>query len=155
VSVVIADTPGHDASLRARVNAAGSADTVVVLVDARHGVLPQTRLHLSMADQLGFRHVLVAVNKMDLVGNEYEVFKSIKAEILAIAEPLGMSDLRFFPISDVRGTNVAEHGLDIDWYEGPTLLEALESIEAEHEQQHALSRAAVARSVEEACECFV
>jgi len=104
-----------------------NAEVAIIPVDARQGVLPQTRAETRLAHERGIRHVYVVVNGMDLVGNEYVVFKSIQDDFLSFAESLGFDDLRFFPISAPRGV---ERGTDIDWYEGPSLREALDSVGA-------------------------
>jgi sulfate adenylyltransferase subunit 1 len=126
---IIADTPGHEQYTRNMVTGASTADAAVVLIDARKGVLPQTRRHACIAHLLDVRSIIVAVNKMDLVGYEYEVFKEIQARFLAFAEPLGITNVQFIPVSALRSDMVVERGTGIDWYRGPTLLEALEAIE--------------------------
>jgi sulfate adenylyltransferase subunit 1 len=126
---IIADTPGHEQYTRNMVTGASTADAAVVLIDARKGVLPQTRRHACIAHLLGVRNIIVAVNKMDLVGYEYEVFKEIRARFLEFAQPLGITGVQFIPVSALRSDMVVERGTGIDWYDGPALLEALESIE--------------------------
>jgi sulfate adenylyltransferase subunit 1 len=127
---IIADTPGHEQYTRNMVTAASTADAAVILVDARKGVLPQTRRHSYVARLLGVRHILVAVNKMDLVGFDEKVFEQICADFLAFAAPLGIADIRFIPMSALRGDGVVERGTNMRWYRGPTLLAALESLDA-------------------------
>ncbi len=134
---IIADTPGHEQYTRNMVTGASTADAAVVLIDARKGVLPQTRRHTCIAHLLGVRTIIVAVNKMDLVRYEYEVFKAIQARFLAFAEPLGITKLRFIPVSALGSDMVVERGTGIDWYEGPTLLEALEAIDPKEEDADA------------------
>jgi sulfate adenylyltransferase subunit 1 len=105
----------------------------VILVDARKGVLTQTRRHATIAHLLGVRHVIVAVNKMDLVGYDGAVFEHIRKEFLAFASALGIADLCFIPISALRGDLVVERGDTMVWYRGPTLLAALEQIDVADE----------------------
>jgi sulfate adenylyltransferase subunit 1 len=125
---IIADTPGHEQYTRNMVTAASTADAAVILVDARKGILPQTKRHLTLANLLGIRHMLVAVNKMDLVDYDRAVFDRLREELTRFAAGLGISDLRFIPLSALRGDLVVERGAGIDWYQGPTLLEALEAV---------------------------
>ena len=127
---IIADTPGHEQYTRNMVTAASTADAAVILVDARRGVLPQTRRHTYIAHLLGVRHVVVAVNKMDLVGYDRAVFERIREDFLAFASPLAIADLRFIPISALRGDLVVERGASMHWYRGPALLAALEDLDA-------------------------
>jgi sulfate adenylyltransferase subunit 1 len=125
---ILADAPGHEQYTRNMVTAASTADAAVVLVDARKGVLPQTRRHAYLARLLGIRHVFVAVNKMDLVGYDRAVFERVRDDFLAFARPLATPDLRFFPISALRGDMVVERGEAMPWHAGPTLLDALETL---------------------------
>ena len=126
---IIADTPGHEQYTRNMATGASTADAAIILVDARKGVLAQTRRHSYIAHLLGIRHVFVAINKMDLMGYEQKVFESIRAEYEAFARPLCIPDLRFFPISALRGDNIVDRGDAIDWHTGPALLEALEALD--------------------------
>jgi sulfate adenylyltransferase large subunit len=128
---IIADTPGHEQYTRNMVTAASTADAAVVLVDARKGVLPQTKRHLTLANLLGIRQLLVAVNKMDLVGWDRDAFERLSEELRRFAAPLGAIDLRFFPVSALRGDFVVERGDNAPWYEGPALLDALEALNVE------------------------
>ncbi len=130
---IIADTPGHEQYTRNMVTGASSADAAVILVDARKGVLPQTRRHTYIAHLLGVRHIVVAVNKMDLVGSDEATFERIRRDFLAFASALGIADLRFIPISALRGDLVVERGEHMSWYRGPTLLAALEEIDVADE----------------------
>ncbi len=127
---IIADTPGHEQYTRNMVTGASTADAAVILVDARKGVLPQTRRHTYIAHLLGVRHIVVAVNKMDLVGYDQAVFERIRGDFLAFASALGIPELRFIPLSALRGDLVVERGTGMDWYRGPTLLVTLEEIDA-------------------------
>ena len=130
---IIADTPGHEQYTRNMVTGASTADAAVILVDARKGVLPQTRRHAYIAHLLGVRHIVVAVNKMDLVRSDETTFERIRRDFLAFASPLGIADLRFIPISALRGDLVVERGENMSWYRGPTLLAALEEIDVADE----------------------
>jgi sulfate adenylyltransferase subunit 1 len=132
---ILADAPGHEQYTRNMVTAASTADLAILLVDARKGLLNQTRRHLAVAHTLGIRHLVVAVNKMDLVGWDQGRFARIRAEIQTFADSLGAQDLRFIPISALEGDQVVARGEHLPWYEGPTLLEILESVELEDPRQ--------------------
>jgi sulfate adenylyltransferase large subunit len=125
---IIADTPGHEQYTRNMATGASTADLAVVLVDARKGVLPQSRRHAYIASLLGIPHIVVAVNKMDLVGFSREVFDNIRSEFLKFVEPLPVRGLQFIPISALDGDNVVAPGNRTPWYEGPTVLEHLETV---------------------------
>ncbi|HET8542130.1 MAG TPA: GTP-binding protein, partial [Anaeromyxobacter sp.] len=129
---IIADAPGHEQYTRNMVTAASTAHLAIILVDARKGVLTQTRRHSYVAHLVGIPHLVVAVNKMDLVGWSAEVFARIRADYLAVAEKLGIRDVRFIPISALEGDMIVERGDRLGWYDGPTLLEILESAPAAH-----------------------
>src|SRR5256886_2375371 len=130
---IIADTPGHEQYTRNMVTGASTADAAVILIDARKGVLPQTRRHAYIAHLLGVRHIVATVNKMDLVNYDEAVFERIRRGFLAFASALGIADLRFIPISALRGDLVVERSDNMSWYRGPTLLEALEEIDVADE----------------------
>jgi sulfate adenylyltransferase subunit 1 len=130
---IIADTPGHEQYTRNMVTAASTADAAVILIDARKGVLAQTRRHTYISHLLGLRHIVVAVNKMDLVGYDEGAFARIRDDFLAFASPLAIPDLRFVPISALRGDGVVERGANMDWYHGPALLGALEGLDVADE----------------------
>ncbi len=125
---IIADTPGHEQYTRNMVTGASTAHAAIILVDARKGVLTQTRRHTYIAHLLGVRHIIVAVNKMDLVDHAQSVFDRIHADFLAFAGNLGIPDLRFIPMSALRGDMVVERGTGLAWYSGETLLQLLEGI---------------------------
>ncbi|WP_242395485.1 sulfate adenylyltransferase subunit 1 [Anaeromyxobacter oryzisoli] len=129
---VIADAPGHEQYTRNMVTAASTADLAILLVDARKGVLTQTRRHSYIAHLVGVPHLVIAVNKMDLVDWSAAVFERILADYRAFAEKLGIRDVRFLPLSALRGDMVVERGAHLDWYRGPTLLELLEEAPAAH-----------------------
>jgi sulfate adenylyltransferase large subunit len=129
----LADAPGHVQYTRNMVTGASTADLAIILVDARKGVIEQTRRHSYIAAILGTPHVVVAVNKMDLVEFSEERFREIEQELRETSERLGLRDVRVIPISALRGDNVVERGPEggtaMPWYDGPTLLEHLETVE--------------------------
>jgi bifunctional enzyme CysN/CysC len=128
---VVADTPGHEQYTRNMATGASTADLAVILVDARQGVLTQTRRHTYLVSLLGIRHIVLAVNKLDLVDYSREVFDAIAAEYRAFAAELGLDDVVSIPISALRGDNVTERSTHTQWYSGPTLLDHLESVEVD------------------------
>ena len=125
---ILADTPGHVQYTRNMVTGASTAELAVVLVDARNGVVEQTRRHAAVAALLRVPHVVLAVNKMDLVGYAEPVFAAIAADFGAYAASLGITDVTAVPISALAGDNVVQASAHMDWYGGPTLLEHLESV---------------------------
>ncbi len=127
-SFVLADTPGHVEYTRNMVTGASTAELALILVDARHGVVEQTRRHLAVTGLLGVRHVAVAVNKMDLVDWREQVFDDIVAEFTARAAGLGIDDVAAVPLSALHGDNVVDRSERAPWYHGPTLLEHLEAV---------------------------
>ncbi|MHC6176877.1 sulfate adenylyltransferase subunit 1 [Glutamicibacter sp. X7] len=136
-SYILADCPGHVQYTRNTVTGASTADVAVVLVDARNGVLEQTRRHLGVLALLRVPQVVVAVNKMDLIDWDEQQFSAIVADIEALAEQLGLARIHTIPLSALGGQNVVEPGAESPWYEGPTLLGLLEAIEpSEHVQEH-------------------
>ena len=132
---IIGDAPGHEQYTRNMVTAASTADLAIILVDARKGVLTQTRRHSYIAHLLGIRHLVVAVNKMDLVDYHPAVFERIRADYLEFATRLGIGDCHFIPLSALTGEMVVERGESLTWYTGPTLLEVLESAPAAHTER--------------------
>jgi bifunctional enzyme CysN/CysC len=126
---IVADTPGHEQYTRNMVTGASTADVAVILVDARKGVLTQTRRHSFIVSLLGIRHVALAVNKLDLVGYEQAVFDRIEADYRRFAAGLGLTSIQAIPISALRGDNVLAAGPNTPWYEGPTLAAYLETVE--------------------------
>jgi sulfate adenylyltransferase subunit 1 len=132
---IIADAPGHEQYTRNMVTAASTANLAILLVDARKGVLTQTRRHSYLAHLVGIPHLVVAVNKMDLVGWSREAFARIRSDHLAFAERLGVRDVRFLPISALQGDMIVARGDHLGWYDGPTLLEVLESAPAAHTER--------------------
>jgi bifunctional enzyme CysN/CysC len=128
---IIADTPGHEQYTRNMATGASTASLAVILLDARHGVLPQSRRHAYIAALLGIRKLAVAVNKMDLVDFRRDVFERIRDEFGAVAAKLGIAEPFFVPVSARDGDNVARRGARTPWYEGASLLEYLETVEVE------------------------
>ena len=126
---ILADTPGHVQYTRNMVTGASTADLAIVLVDARHGVVEQTRRHAFLAALLGIRHLVLAVNKMDLVGWEQAVFEEIAADFAALDAQLGVEDVVAIPMSALLGDNVVDRSQNLPWYDGPALLEHLEGVE--------------------------
>jgi sulfate adenylyltransferase large subunit len=127
---VVADTPGHEQYTRNMATGASTADLAVILVDARLGLLPQTRRHSTIVSLVGVRNVVLAVNKMDLVGYDETVFQVIVDEYAAIAETLGLSRVTAIPISARDGDNIVSHSPAMPWYRGPALLPFLEGVDA-------------------------
>ncbi|MGA4845957.1 sulfate adenylyltransferase subunit 1 [Streptomyces sp. G5(2025)] len=130
---ILADTPGHVQYTRNMVTGASTADLAVVLVDARNGVIEQTRRHAAVAALLRVPHVVLAVNKMDLVAYEERVFAEIAGEFTAYAGELGVPEITAIPISALAGDNVVEPSANMDWYGGPTVLEHLETVPVSHD----------------------
>lgn len=127
---ILADTPGHVQYTRNMVTGASTADLAVILVDARHGVVEQTRRHAAIAALLRVPRVVLAVNKMDLVGYAESVFATIAQEFTAYTDSLGVAEATAIPISALAGDNVVEPSARMDWYSGRTVLEHLETVEA-------------------------
>jgi sulfate adenylyltransferase large subunit len=125
---IIADTPGHEQYTRNMATGASTADVAIILVDARKGILVQSRRHAYIASLLGTRHIVAAINKMDLVDYSSEVFHLLTRDLQNLAGKLGISGLVTIPVSALHGDNVVDRGLSMPWYEGPTLLEYLETV---------------------------
>ena len=125
---IVADIPGHDPYTRHMVTGASTADAAVILIDARKGVLTQTRRHSYLASLLGIRKVALVVNKLDLVGYAQDVFDRIEAEYRAFARRIGLDDVACIPASALKGDNIAAPGANTPWYHGPTLMGCLESV---------------------------
>ena len=125
---ILADTPGHVQYTRNTVTGMSTSQVVVLLVDARNGVVEQTRRHLNVAALLGVRHVILGVNKIDLVDYDEATFRAIEAEFNEVAARLGITDSVVIPISALKGDNVVERSTNMDWYEGPTVLDTLETV---------------------------
>ena len=125
---IIADTPGHEQYTRNMATGASTANLVVILIDAVNGVLTQSKRHMFIASLLGIPHVVVAVNKMDLVGYSRQVYDDICAEFAEFAAKLEVTDLTFIPVSALKGDNAVERSRNMPWYKGATLLNHLESV---------------------------
>jgi sulfate adenylyltransferase large subunit len=132
---IIADTPGHIQYTRNMATGASTADLAIILIDARNGVLPQSRRHAYIAALLGIRHFVVAVNKMDLVGYAEPVFRAIETEFRAFAKAAHAPDPYFLPISALTGDNVVTGSTNMPWFTGPHLLEHLESVAVVEERE--------------------
>lgn len=135
-SFILADCPGHVQYTRNTVTGASTADAVVLLVDARKGVLEQTRRHLAVATLLRVPHVIVAVNKIDLIGFDEDIYTQVAADLAVVAGDLGLPDLRTVPVSALEGDNVVARSARTDWYAGPTLLEILETLPVADDPSH-------------------
>ena len=131
---IVADTPGHEQYTRNMVTGASTADLAVILVDARKGVLTQTRRHSYLAHLLGIRQLVLAVNKMDLVGYDQARFDEIVADYTAFAKTLGIKGFLALPISGFKGDNITARSANTPWYAGPTLMEHLETVELDAER---------------------
>jgi bifunctional enzyme CysN/CysC len=128
---IVADTPGHEQYTRNMVTGASTADLAVILIDARKGVLTQTRRHSYLAHLIGIRHLVLAVNKMDLVGYDRATYDAIVADYRAFAESIGIAGFTPMPISGFKGDNVTTRSEAMPWYDGPTLIEHLEAVEVD------------------------
>jgi len=125
---IIADTPGHEQYTRNMATGASTADLAIILIDARKGILPQSRRHAYIASLLGTRHLVAAINKMDLVDFSEDVYRTISREFSALVREYGGAELVTIPVSALDGDNVVEPSARTPWYDGPTLLEHLESV---------------------------
>lgn len=125
---IIADTPGHEQYTRNMITGGSTANLAIILVDARTGVITQTRRHTFLVSLLGIKHIVLAVNKMDLVNFSEEVFAVIKNEYLTLTSKLGIEDVTCFPLSALEGDNVVEKSKRTPWYEGTSLLHYLETV---------------------------
>jgi bifunctional enzyme CysN/CysC len=132
---IVADTPGHEQYTRNMVTGASTADVAVILIDARRGVLTQTRRHSYIVSLLGIRKVALAINKMDLMAYSEELYNAIVHEYRAFAAQIGLEDITPIPLSALRGDNMLERSARTPWYRGPTLMEYLESVEIEDDLQ--------------------
>ncbi|HEU4602554.1 MAG TPA: sulfate adenylyltransferase subunit CysN [Steroidobacteraceae bacterium] len=132
---IVADTPGHEQYTRNMVTGASTAEVAVILIDARRGVLTQTRRHSYLVSLLGIRKVVLAINKMDLVDFSQQTFDAIVAEYRAFAAQIGLTDITPIPLSALRGDNMLERSARTPWYSGPTLMGYLETVEIEDDLQ--------------------
>ncbi len=133
---IVADTPGHEQYTRNMVTGASTADVAVILVDARKGVLTQTRRHSYIVSLLGIRHVVLAINKMDLMDYSQQTFDQIVAAYREFAKQIGLTNIVAVPLSALRGDNILELSTRMPWYSGPSLMSYLESVEIEDDLQH-------------------
>jgi len=133
---IIADTPGHIQYTRNMVTGASTANLALLLVDARHGVIEQTKRHAFIASLLQIPHIAVCVNKMDLVDYSKEAYEKIKKDFEDFATKLEIKDVRFIPISALNGDNVVDRSTNMDWYDGSTLMHLLENIHIGSDQNH-------------------
>ena len=125
---IIADTPGHEQYTRNMITGGSTANLAIILVDARIGVITQTRRHTFLCSLLGIKHLVLAVNKMDLVNFDEQVFRKIVADFEAFIKPFGIPDVRCIPLSALEGDNVVTRSQRTPWYDGPALLEFLETV---------------------------
>lgn len=132
---IVADTPGHEQYTRNMVTGASTADVAVILIDARKGVLTQTRRHSYIVSLLGIKHVVLAINKMDLIEFSKDLFDAIVQEYRDFAEQIGLTNITAIPLSALKGDNMLERSSRIAWYTGPTLMEYLETVEIEDDLQ--------------------
>ena len=137
---IIADTPGHIQYTRNMVTGASTANAAIILIDARKGVIEQTMRHTYIASLLRIPHVIVCVNKMDLVEFKEEVFEKIKKDYEAFASKLEITDVHFLPISALKGDNVVDPSKNMDWYKGATLMYLLENLHIANDQNHSDAR---------------
>ncbi|WP_419868190.1 sulfate adenylyltransferase subunit 1 [Chryseobacterium sp. CT-SW4] len=126
---IIADAPGHIQYTRNMITGASNSQLIIILIDARQGVIEQTRRHSIIASLLKMKNVVVAINKMDLVDYSEEVFNTIKEQYNEVAEKLGLENIHYFPISAFYGDNIVDPSSKMDWYKGTTLLDFLENVE--------------------------
>ena len=129
---IVADTPGHEQYTRNMATGASTADVAVILIDARKGVLTQTRRHSFIVSLMGIRHIVLAVNKMDLIDYDKAAFEAIERDYRAFSEQLDIEHITCIPLSALKGDNVTAHSKKTDWYNGPTLMAYLETIEVEN-----------------------
>ncbi|MCJ1883916.1 sulfate adenylyltransferase subunit CysN [Pseudomonas sp. LA21] len=132
---IVADTPGHEQYTRNMVTGASTADLAVILVDARQGLLVQTRRHSYLVSLLGIRKVVLAINKLDLMDYSQDVFDRIERDYRAFAAQIGLDDIQCIPLSALRGDNMLEPSPNTPWYQGPSLLQYLESVPLEESRQ--------------------
>lgn len=137
---IIADTPGHIQYTRNMVTGASTANLAVILVDARHGIVEQTCRHSFIASLLGIKHLVLCVNKMDLVDYDEEAFRKVQKDFDEFSSKLDIPDIHYIPISALYGDNVVEHKDNMSWYDGPTLLYTLENVQISGDYNHVDSR---------------
>jgi bifunctional enzyme CysN/CysC len=130
---IVADTPGHEQYTRNMITGASTADLAIILIDARKGVLTQTRRHSYLANLVGVRNIVLAVNKMDLVGYDQAVYDRIVADYRAFAASIGITEFVAMPISGFKGDNITTRSENTPWYQGPALMEHLETVEVDQQ----------------------
>ena len=140
---IVADTPGHEQYTRNMVTGASTADLAIVLIDARKGVLTQTRRHSYLVSLLGIRHVVLAVNKIDLVDYSEDVYRQIESDYREFASQIGLDDVTCIPMSALAGDNITEVGPNMPWYDGLPLMGLLENVQIDDELQSLPFRMAV------------
>jgi bifunctional enzyme CysN/CysC len=134
---IVADTPGHEQYTRNMITGASTADVAVILIDARKGVLTQTRRHSYLVSLIGIRRVVLAINKLDMVDYSQEVFEQIDADYRAFASRLGIEHIQSIPLSALRGDNITEPSPNTPWYRGPSLMQFLETVELDQARENA------------------
>lgn len=137
---ILADTPGHIQYTRNMVTGASNADLAIIMIDARKGVIEQTKRHTFIVSLLGIKHVIVAINKMDLVDFKKDTFEQIKEDYIEFTSRISLPDVRFVPISALEGDNVVNRSEKMDWYEGATLLHILENVQVATDYNYIDSR---------------
>ncbi len=137
---IIADAPGHVQYTRNMITGASNANLIIILIDARQGVVEQTRRHSIIASLLKIPHVVIAINKMDLVEYSQDIFNNIVIDYADVAKQLGLKDVTYIPISALDGDNIVDRSAHITWYEGKPLLEFLEEVETESDTNHTDAR---------------
>lgn len=137
---ILADTPGHIQYTRNMVTGASTVNLAIILVDARHGVVEQTRRHSFIASLLQIKHVIVAINKMDLVDYSEEAYNKVREEYAKFSSKLNIPDIRYIPMSALKGDNVVDRGDNMPWYKGSPLLYTLETVHVGNDQNHVDSR---------------
>ena len=137
---IIADAPGHIQYTRNMITGASNADLIIILVDARHGVVEQTRRHSIIASLLKIPHVVVAINKMDMVDYSQDVYNNIAIDYAAFANELGLKNVTYIPISALNGDNIVDKGEVTPWYDGPCLLSFLETVEVQDDLNYSEQR---------------
>src|SRR3990170_455332 len=137
---IIADAPGHIQYTRNMVTGASNSELAIILVDARNGVVEQTRRHSIITSLLNILHVVIAINKMDLVEYSEDVYNNIVIDYSAVANSLGLKDVNYIPISALNGDNIVDRSAFMDWYEGESLLHFLENVKLENDINHTDAR---------------
>lgn len=137
---IIADAPGHIQYTRNMVTGASNSELAIILVDARNGVVEQTRRHSIIAALLNIKHIVVAINKMDLVDYSQDVYNNIVIDYTEVAKSLGLEDIKYIPISALKGDNIVEKSEKFPWYEGESLLHYLENVEISKDVNHTVAR---------------